>query len=798
MTTIRKYLRSFTAAATALLIAVVGCVSISAKEFADVSDFSEQIDVLSDIGIIVGTSENEFSPNEKVTREQMALLMFRTMLGRQEAGEENSTKFTDLYDSTYHGAISWANAAGIIIGTSDTTFEPTGGILKQDALTMLVRALGHSNKKMDAGYPWTYVEAAVKLGLDEGLEHLPNTAVLTRGETAAILYNALTAEYLVPKTSNGIYVLETTIAEHVFGFEIGEWTLASTNHYALEGVNTVVKKDYVSLTNQNKEMITVPFAELEVSGDADEWLGRTFRAVTRVEGKNVNVFGSAPIDSEKMFFDAEIKDGYVIINSVKYRLVENKSDILSTNDNELCIFAYGENGTVSQVKTLDALAAKLGAYEIKLITSDEHGALAILKPYSLGKLNMTANGINIAGGLKAEELTGGFDNKIGAENGNFVLYYFNTANRELEIKSILNPTAEMLVSRLTNDSATIGGVSYKLGNSAMGIEASTIASQLSVGKNASVIVYDNCVLAVINPAEEVITAKYLVVTGNSVPVYVGGNVRYAMTANIDGQSVSIVSTTANTEAGKVYRYTVDANDVYTLIGFESSSFAVNGDIAMNETISENTVVSTGSKPYFTIAGKNFVTDADSVIVVNGEKGWNVKKGVFTADITIAANAKVTAIFADNTGDVETLRYMFIDNATLGRTDVTTGYVKVLAANGTEYINGTVYNVYSALNLTTGKIENYHTLESGIAAGAVRVISANGEILATEGQLLSGTVNGFTSSTVTIGDNTYAITSQTLFITVKDGTTVESIKLGDLVGKTVEFMADNNTVGIIIG
>ena len=140
MTTIRKYLRSFTAAATALLIAVVGCVSISAKEFADVSDFSEQIDVLSDIGIIVGTSENEFSPNEKVTREQMALLMFRTMLGRQEAGEENSTKFTDLYDSTYHGAISWANAAGIIIGTSDTTFSPGKSYSRAEFLTLLWKA----------------------------------------------------------------------------------------------------------------------------------------------------------------------------------------------------------------------------------------------------------------------------------------------------------------------------------------------------------------------------------------------------------------------------------------------------------------------------------------------------------------------------------------------------------------------------------------------------------------------------------------------------------------------------------
>ena len=83
----------------------------------------------------------------------MALLLFRLMIANDNAGPINSTSFTDLYDDTYSGAISWANASGFILGTSETTFEPTAGITLQDAMTMLVRALGHGSAQMNSGYP---------------------------------------------------------------------------------------------------------------------------------------------------------------------------------------------------------------------------------------------------------------------------------------------------------------------------------------------------------------------------------------------------------------------------------------------------------------------------------------------------------------------------------------------------------------------------------------------------------------------------------------------------------------------
>ena len=94
------------------------------------------------------------------------------MLGRDDAGRVNTTGFTDLYEPYYHGAISWANAAGYLRGTSKTTFEPRKGITKQDAMTMLVRALGQDSDKMNDNYPWSYINAAIKLGLDRGLENV--------------------------------------------------------------------------------------------------------------------------------------------------------------------------------------------------------------------------------------------------------------------------------------------------------------------------------------------------------------------------------------------------------------------------------------------------------------------------------------------------------------------------------------------------------------------------------------------------------------------------------------------------
>ena len=70
--------RTLSSILAALMIAGSG-TAVFAKDFSDVDDMSfagTEIDMLSDIGVIKGTGENEFSPEDKVTREQMAVFLF--------------------------------------------------------------------------------------------------------------------------------------------------------------------------------------------------------------------------------------------------------------------------------------------------------------------------------------------------------------------------------------------------------------------------------------------------------------------------------------------------------------------------------------------------------------------------------------------------------------------------------------------------------------------------------------------------------------------------------------------------
>ena len=112
---------------------------------ADNEALVEAVDLLEYMGITKGVSATQFGADQAVTREQFALFMYRLMKGGKDApaSASNTTKFTDLEDATYFYAISWANAKGIINGTSDTTFHPKNGITLQDDYTMVVRALDY-------------------------------------------------------------------------------------------------------------------------------------------------------------------------------------------------------------------------------------------------------------------------------------------------------------------------------------------------------------------------------------------------------------------------------------------------------------------------------------------------------------------------------------------------------------------------------------------------------------------------------------------------------------------------------
>ena len=816
MNNLKSFLAKITSVALAATMTLGLSTGIAAKTFDDIDikqeyNFAEQIDILSDIGVIVGTSDTKFSPDENVTREQMAMFLFRIMLGRNNPGTVNSSSFNDLYDDVYNGAISWANASGHIIGTSENTFEPTGGITLQDAMTMIIRALGQSTTAMDRGYPWTYIDAAIKTGLDKGLGNINYEATLTRAQTAAILYNALSSEYLMQKTtSNGnTYVEKTTIIEYVFGYDIAECVVAATNTYSINDNSLVIKDGYVTVSYGDKAM-TVKFADLGLDGKANDWLGKTIKVIYKTDTVNntINVLGASYKGASKNADTMTIADNntFVTIDGVKYNVVEKLSASLATNDNELLVYVYDATGKLVQVKNNADLRNHLGFYNIEMIydiVDSTTAYRAILKNLKFGKLTYTNDKINLADDLKVDELTGGFDNEIKAENGDYVLYYFNKGNKHLEIAEVLKPTDKVLVSKLSADAATIGNKEYKLGSKASGVESADLNKQIGVGNYVSIIEKNGVVLAIHSAPVTVSDSAYLIAETNSFPSLntTTGNIQYAFTAIIDGVRKNIVTDTTGITAGNVYRYIKDANNNYVLYPTTSAYFTqttelsniaaeVDGDVTLNK----------GTLPYYSFNGISFVTDANTAIITKNGANYEYKKGTYAAAIEIKDNAQVTAVYKNNTGNIETLLFMYISDGSLSVIDETVQSVKILAKTSDQYdeATGVVYSMYKVYNYNTGKVEeNVASLSNALTVGNVYVLDSNNKIANVAASLLKGILTGNTGSTITVNGTVYKLANGAKAVKLNADNTIADVKLDDCKDFTVEFVLSGGEVKSVI-
>lgn len=829
-----NYFKRFMSGSLATLFIVMALMTgAQAKEYEDVTSdtlYSEQIGILSDIGVIKGTGDTTFSPDERVTREQMSLLLFRLMLGKDTAGKVNTSPFTDLQNDTYFGAISWANASGFILGTGDNAFSPTAGITLQDAMTMLVRALGHSSIQMNGGYPWTYIDAAVKLGLDDGLEELSYTKELTRAEASAILYNALTAEYLIPRTaSNGMTFYEsTTIIERVFGYEIEESVLVATNDYALEGVSTVAKDGYVTL-HTDEGFITVSYKDLGLAGDAEAHLGKSLKLVFKRDDKTklITVLGASVISKSEAAETITVpKDNkHVEIHGVKYQVVKELSDHLSTNANELLVYAYGSGNELTQIETNADLSALLGAYDATLIFDDknsETGDRLVIKPYSYGKLQITSGKVNLAESMKEEDIT--VVNPQGAISGDHVLYYFNKENKALEIAAKLTVSESATVNRLTATTATIGSEKYTLGNEKLGVTASSLYGKLSVGDSVRVVLYGDMILAV-ESAEIVANApsKYLIAASSTTPVFSDGKFGYVMEAVIDGADETLFVTNSSVTVGDVYRYIQNADGSHTLIPMSISGSTIasgddkfvqsnshNDEIAFHVESTDSTEIVKGSSHSTVAAGSaeavsslgavseiKFVTDDSTVIVIKSEGKFTVIKGAPTSGITVADGASLTAIFHNEVGSVETLRFMFISDGDAGHTDTTEGGVKVLEKSGQEYENGKIYTLYTVFNYATGEVEIMKSKSASLEIGKNYLTTVDGLVSEAETDVTTGVLSGYTGKTVTVDGTTYKLASGAKFLRLDEDFTVSAATVKELLMTKVELvMKDSEVISVV--
>ena len=100
-------------------------------------------------GIVFGTDEKRFAPYDSVTREQLAAFMYRyaALKGCNISAKASLDKYSDanMISEYAFPAMQWANAAGLIMGDSETTLNPLGHTTRAELAAILMRFNAYVN-----------------------------------------------------------------------------------------------------------------------------------------------------------------------------------------------------------------------------------------------------------------------------------------------------------------------------------------------------------------------------------------------------------------------------------------------------------------------------------------------------------------------------------------------------------------------------------------------------------------------------------------------------------------------------
>ena len=162
----------------------------------------EMIETLAARGIVSGTPDGKYEPNRSVTRAEFVLSLVRLL--QLEKGSGQAAVFSDIgADSEYRAAIEIASALGIVKGRGNGVFGPNDPISREEMATLLFRALPELKRGNGAsgdvsfkdrasigGYARESVQALHAAGLIQGYADgsFKPKGLTTRAEAASVLY----------------------------------------------------------------------------------------------------------------------------------------------------------------------------------------------------------------------------------------------------------------------------------------------------------------------------------------------------------------------------------------------------------------------------------------------------------------------------------------------------------------------------------------------------------------------------------------------------------------------------------
>lgn len=168
---------------------------------------ANSVDFMADSKLVNGITTTTFGPNQTMTRAMLVTILYRAAGQPSVAGITN--KFTDLKANEYYvDAVLWAANTGVVTGATATKFDPDGKVTREQIAAILYRyagsptgnaasLAGFSDQKNVSAYAVPALQWAVGLGIITGVSTNGRTTLsaknnATRAQVAVMLHRFLT------------------------------------------------------------------------------------------------------------------------------------------------------------------------------------------------------------------------------------------------------------------------------------------------------------------------------------------------------------------------------------------------------------------------------------------------------------------------------------------------------------------------------------------------------------------------------------------------------------------------------
>ena len=384
---------------TGILLAIsMLAFTVSAADFSDIqsSDFSDSIRLLHNIGIVDGYDDGSFRPDNTVTRAEFTAFVIRA-LGAANMAEvmPKNHSFADVDDNEwYAGIVNAAYAMGLIDGLSSTEFGPEENVTLYQAAKIVLSSLGYKVvADVYGGYPSGYL----RVGKDAGLFKLLslNDRELTRGETAAMIRNALFVDLI--DSLDGTKTTDNLLTNYL-DFDVIEGTVNQTYGGNASSYDYGVGSDQIVVDGKMYRLLMQ---------DAEQFLGERVECYVRNEnGRDVIYYIERLRETKSLYVAADdilpsTNIGrFVYSDNDKQRTIDLKADFY--------VIYNGKKATDNDIQN-GALTPVSGGVLFKDADNDGKYDYAVVTEYK----NIVVRGVN--------------DNKIYDQYGNTLHILDNAA-----------------------------------------------------------------------------------------------------------------------------------------------------------------------------------------------------------------------------------------------------------------------------------------------------------------------------------------------------------------------------------